>query len=96
MNKNRFAAVLSVLLLSLSLPAAAQTQGPSAVMSAACAARVHDPIDVMRDPIDVMRDPIDVMGGRTCPAALAQEPIDVMRDPIDVMKDPIDVMSIQP
>ncbi len=82
MNTNRFAAVLSVLLLSLSLPAAAQTKDPIDVLSTACTARVSDPIDVMKDPIDVMRDPIDVMGGRTCPATLA--------------KDPIDTMSVQP
>lgn len=58
MNKNRFAAVLSVMLLSLSLPAAAQSQDPIDVLSPAA---VHEPIDVMRDPIDVLRDPIDVL-----------------------------------
>lgn len=68
MNKNRFAAVLSVMLLSLSLPAAAQTQDPIDVLSTACAVGVHAPIDVMRDPIDVLRDPIDVL----------RDPIDVL------------------
>ncbi len=68
MNKNRFAAVLSVMLLSLSLPAAAQIQDPIDVLSTARAAGVHDPIDVMRDPIDVLRDPIDVL----------RDPIDVL------------------
>lgn len=68
MNKNRFAAVLSVMLLSLSLPAAAQTQDPIDVLSTARAAGVHAPIDVMRDPIDVLRDPIDVL----------RDPIDVL------------------
>ncbi|WP_155864510.1 hypothetical protein [Deinococcus ficus] len=67
MNKNRFAAVLSVMLLSLSLPAAAQTQDPIDVLSTARAAGVQ-PIDVMRDPIDVLRDPIDVL----------RDPIDVL------------------